>query len=883
MNWVRQLFSRRRRYNELSESIREHLDEKIEALMEDGMSQEEAARAARREFGNVTLIEERSREVWQWPKLESIWADIRFALRQLSKSPGFAAVSIVSLAVGIGAATAIFSVIYCVIVRPFPYAGVDRMVHLNMFDRTGDRGYAMLSGAQFIQLKHVSALDGAIAEDNWTMATTNEDLAQSVQADQLSANALDFFGIAPILGRGFTDSDAPLGQEPNHVVVLSYQFWNGHYSAKANVIGKILQLDHQNYTIIGVMPKRFSWSGAGGYAASDVYLPLKLSNDQNLMYPITARLKPGVSPDRADAELQAMYREFAKETPGRFSTDFSIHVVSLKESSIGSIRGTLFVLFGAVATLLAIGCINVGILFLARGVLRRNEFAVRSALGAQRTRLVRQLLTESLVVALSGGLSGIPVAFAGTVLLMRWMPQGMMPSGVPININLPVLVFSIFIALITGVCCGLRPALEFSRPVASQMLADSTRSAIGSAGNKRTHLLLVVSQVAFAVLLLAAALAAVRTLIGLYKTTLGYEPKNVLVVGLPLMEGSYPSWSQRITYYDQIRQQLAGIPEVSSVAITTQQLPPVSRYASNFTILGQSNQPEQTTTVEQVSKEYFPTLRIPLLQGRIWSEAETLHGAHVAVINQAMARRYWPNGDALGKTIKIPNLTARNTWVFDAPGNNGEAQIVGIVGDTPNAGLHEQVLPAVYASYTLLAVDWLQFVIKTKTEPMTLVHAIREQLRSVNGSQTLNPIETAEDRLISVGWAQERFIASLFSVLAALALLLSAIGLYSVISYTVSQSSKEFGIRMALGATRGHILRRVALSVGTPVGLGLIAGVALSIFLNSIILRWTEASISNPFVLVCVAMILTAVSILAALVPALRAASINPVQALRAE
>jgi predicted permease len=883
MRWLDQIFSRRRRYSDLSESIREHLEEKIEDLMEDGMSREEATRAARQEFGNVTLIEERSREVWQWPSLESLWADIKFALRQLSKSPGFAVVSVVSLALGIGAATAIFSVTYCVIVRPFPYAGSDRMIHPNIFDHSGDRGYAMLSGAQFIQLKQVAALDGAIAEDNWTMATTNEDLAQAVQADQLSANALDFFGIAPILGRKFTDSDAPLGEEPNHVVVLGYKFWIGHYGGKANVVGKILQLDHQNYTIIGVMPKQFFWSGVGGYTVSDVYLPLKLSNDQSLMYPITARLRPGISPERADAELQATYKQFAKETPGRFPSDFAIHVVSLKESSVGSIRGTLFVLFGAVATLLAIGCINVGILFLARGVLRRNEFAVRSALGAQRTRLIRQLLTESLVVAIAGGLSGIPVSFAGTALLMRWMPQGMLPSAVPIDINLPVLLFSISIALITGVCCGLRPALEFSRPIVGQMLADATRSATGSAGNKRVHLFLIVSQVAFAVLLLATALAAVRTLIGLYKAKLGYDPKNVLVVGLPLMEGSYPNWSQRITYYEQIRQKLADLPEVSSVAVTTQQLPPVSQYVSNFTMLGKPNQPEQTVTLEQVSKEYFPTLRIPLLRGRIWSEAETLHGAHVAVINQAMAHRYWPNDDALGQTIKIPNLTAKNTWVFDAPGNNGEAQIIGIVGDTPNAGLHEQVLPAVYAPYTLLAVDWLQFVIKTKREPMTLVHTIREQLHSVNASQTLNPIETAEERLVSAGWAQERFIASLFSVLAALALLLSAIGLYSVISYTVSQSSKEFGIRMALGATRGHILRQVALSVGIPVGLGLLAGIVSSVLLNSVILRWTEASISNPLVLFCVAIILTVVSISAAFLPAVRAASIDPMGALRAE
>lgn len=882
MHWFKQFFSRRRCYEELSESIREHLEERVEDLMEGGMSRENAQRAARLEFGNVALIEERSREVWHWPRVESLWSDVHFAVRQLVKNPGFATTSITSLALGIGAATAIFSVIYCVILRPLPYQGADRMVHINMFDHSGDRGYAMLSGAQFIRLKEVGALDGAIAEDNWAMTTTNEGLPQSVQVDQLSANGLTFLGVPPVLGRIFTDSDAPLDQEPNHVAVLGYKFWKSRFGGKAGVLGKILQLDHKDYTIIGVMPNRFSWGIVNGYAASDVYLPLKLSNDQSLMYPITARLKIGKEPAAADSELEAVYKQFARETPERFSPHFAIHVLSLK-SSLDSIQGILFVLFGAVATLLAIGSINVGILFLARGVSRQSEFAVRSALGAQRTRLIRQLITESLVVASAGSLLTIPIAFAGTNLLMRWLPKGMLPGDLRVTLNIPALGFSIVIALIVGVCCGLMPAIKFSRPVASQMVADSTRTASGTVGSKRTHMLLLISQVAFAVLLLAAALAAMRTLMDLHRAKLGYNPGHILVCGLNLMEGSYPSWAERINYYEQIRRTFADLPDVDSVSISIQPLPPVSRYLSDFTILGRSNQPEQMTSVHQVNQQYFQTLQIPVLQGRVWTEAETLHASHVAMINRSMAHRFWPNGDAIGRTVRIPYLTAKNVWVFNAPGDDGSVQIIGIVGDVPNNGLNKEALPALYAPYSLVGVDWLQFVVKTKVEPMTLVHTIRERLHAVNSSQALTPVETAGERLESEGWAQERFVASLFSVLASLALLLSGIGLYSVISYTVSQNSREFGIRMALGATRTHIVQRVALSVGIPVALGLLAGTLSSILLNRIILRWTQASISSPTVLVAVAVILVAVSISAALLPSLRAASIDPMQVLRAE
>lgn len=711
MHWPKHAFSRRRRYEELSESISEHLDEKIADLMDRGMTRAQAEQSARREFGNLTRIEERSREVWQWPTLESLWSDIGFALRQLWKSPAAAVISVLSLALGIGATTAIFSIVYCVVLRPLPYAGASRIVHIDMFGRSGDLGYAQLSGEQFAELTHVEAFDGAIADDQWEMTITGKGLPQPVQADQLSANAFSFFGIPALLGRGFTESDAPPGEDPAHVAILSFRYWKSRYAGRQNIIGSILQLNHTDFTIIGVMPKRFLWTGGGGQTLSDVYLPLKLSDDQSLMYPITARLTPGVTAAAADAELQALYEQFRKETPDRFAPDFTIHVIGLKESTITSIEGTLFILFGAVAALLAVGCMNVGILLLARGVLRRSEFAIRSALGAQRARIIRQLLTESLVISIVGGLAGIPVAFIGASLLMKWVPDGMLPVGSTVTVNLPVLVFSIAVALVTGVICGLRPALGFSRLKDCQGLAGSTRGAVGNRRNKHTHRALVSAQVALSVLLMAGALAAVRTLVHLKQTKLGYNPKNVLFADLSLAEGSYQGWLPRMAYYNQLLEKIDELPGVRSAALSATGLPPETQSLTNFATLNRPNPADQTTSLEQVSREYFATLEIPLLEGRLWSDAEERRAEHLALINEAMAHKYWPNGDAIGQVIRIPSLAARNAWLFNAPGNNGTLEIIGVVGNIPNNGLSESTLPAVYAPYSLVAIDWMQLIV----------------------------------------------------------------------------------------------------------------------------------------------------------------------------
>ncbi len=877
MHWFQQLFSRHRRYAELSESIREHLQEKIDCLIEDGMSREEAERAARRNFGNVTLIEERSREAWGWPTIETLIADVRFGLRQFRSNPSVTLVGVCSLALGIGATTVMFSVIYAILIDPYPYKGADRMVHVHVLDKTAFLTDLLLSSAQFQQFKNDPVLDGAIAVDKETMAATGGDLPESVSAGYLSSNAFDVFGVPPLLGREFSEVDTRDALHPASVVVLSYPYWKTHYGESTDVIGKSLELDHGNYTIIGVLPKRFAW-----WPSSDLYFPLKFSLDPSRTAMVFVRIKRGVTYPVAQAELQASINELAKQTPDRFPRDFKIQLVPLNDIFVGPFAGTLFVLFGAVGLLLVIGCANVSILLLARGVARQHELAVRAAIGATRTRIVRQLLTESVALSLAGGTLGIALAYGGVGMVARFLPSHTFPGEASFRVNLPVLLFATSIAVLTGIIFGLWPALRFSDPQLSPVLQASSRKFAGTVGSMRTHKVLIAGQVALIVVLMAGAGATVRSLYRLIHAPLGYDPNNLACITISLRDGAYAQWEHRIAYYDQIRQKAEGTPGILSVAIEQTFLPPVSRYKTSAEIRGSSDG-AKLATLQQVSPEYFSTLRIPLLGGRLWSQFETLHGAHVGVINLAMAKQYWPNRDAIGKMIHLDALGARTTWTLAAPGNDGWVQVVGVVGDTPNNGLRDPVSPAVYVPYTLAVSDGVDLVMRTRGDPLTYVHAIREQIRTLDADQTMSEVTTAEQRLDSEALSGERFIATVFLSFAFLGLALGAVGLYSVVSYVVSQRAHEFAIRMALGARRAHVVRAVVKSSAIALAIGGGIGLAGSLALSKLLAHWTDGNVRDPLMLGAVILIFLSVVIVASMIPARRAAAINPMQVLRAE
>lgn len=872
---LRQFLFRRRIYRDLSAEIQQHLEERVEELVAIGMPRQEAVYAARCEFGNVARIEEKSRNVWTGALLDNRIADLRFGLRQFRRNPGFTLAVSLSLALGIAATTVIFSVVYAVLLNPYPYQGADRMVHVHVFDKTAFLTDLLLSSSQFQQLQKNPLLDGAIAMDQADMAETGGDLPESVSAGHLSPNAFDYFGVPALLGREFSPEDATDRSHPSNVAVLSYQYWQGHYGGQPDVLGKTVQLNRENYTIIGVLPKRFAWWGC------DVYLPLPYSPDPDRTAMVFVRIKPETRLEAAQTALQASIQDFAKETPQHFPRDFRIGLVPLNDIFVGSFAGTIYVIFGAVSLLLIIGCANVSILLLAQAATRKHELAVRAALGAGRGRIVGQLMTESIMLALAGGLLGTLIAYGGTKLIPRFLPEGTFPAEASFQLSLPVFLFSQMVVFFTGIAFGVWPAIEVSRPLLKRLL-PSSRGLTFSQSTRHGHEFLIAGQLALTLALLSAAGATSHTLYRLMHRPLGYDPHNVAWITVPLRDGSYTSWHKRVAYYNQVREKVADIPGVDSVAIGYSWLPPVSHYSTSAEIPGSTIGMSQLVTMQQISPEYFSTLGISLLRGRLWTQTETLQGAHLAIVNATMAQHYWPNGDPIGHMIHLDELRPRTTWMLAAPGNNEWVQVVGVVTDTPNNGLREPVSPAVYVPYTLVTNDGFDLIMRTRGNPLGFVRQIRERIHDVDGDQMVNAMTTAEQRLDSEGWARERFVAGLFVSFAFIALALGAFGLYSGASYVVAQRKHEFGIRMALGANRSDVLRSAFRSSGATVFFGLVGGIALSFVVARVLESRIHSDMRDPLVLAGVAFVMLVVTSLASLVPASRAARIDPMEVLRA-
>jgi predicted permease len=879
MNWLLRLVSRRRLQRELAEEIQGHLDEKVEDLIEAGLSRADAVSAARRAFGNVTALEERGREVWEWPWLENGWGDVRYACRRLRRDPAFTLVSVLSIALGIGATTAVFSVIHAVLISPYPYRDADRLVHLHVFNQETFIFDLPLSGGQFEAFQRSPLIDGAMAMDTEGMSATGESLPEPVNAGYLSLNAFEFLGVPPLLGRIFMPEDVTNPSDPQRIVVLSYGYWQRHFGARSDVLGHVLRLDDRNYDIVGVMPRRFAWWDC------DVYLPLAYSSDPGRLASVFARLKPGSSDAMAEPALQSLIETLAQEQPDRFPPQFRIHLVHLNEIAAGPWAGTLRALFSAVGLLLVIGCANVSILLLARGSVTMPELALRAAIGASRSRLVRQLFTESMVISSAGGVLGMIFAWGGIGLLPRWLPEGTFPTESLIRLSTPVLLFSVGIAVLTSVVVGLWPALSLSHPELNQSEHIRSRKLADRIAARRSHNLLIAGQVALTVLLLAGAGAAIRTFSALVHTGFDYEPHDVTSVRVDLRDGAYTQWDQRVSYLEQVRRRLASRLGITSVAISLSDLPPATPFHSSLLESPDVGVGERQTAVllNEISAEYFPTLRIPLLRGRMWTESETRQAAHVAVINRSMATRYWPHRDPTRVWVHLRDLRATTTWARASPRNDGWVQIVGVAADTPNHGLQSPAAPAMYIPYTLVTSDSFRVIIRSSEDLGAVVRTVAEQIHAIDPDQPVTQAQTADAVLDAELWIHGGFPASLFGIFALLALLLAAAGLYSGVSYVVSQRTHEFGVRMALGAQRTAIVRLVWTWAARTTFPGLVTGLALCEMLDNVLGRWAQGSVRDPYVLTALIVLLVGVTTLATLIPACRAASVNPMKALRAE
>jgi len=804
--------------------------------------------------------------------LDILAVDLRYALRIFRRSPGFAATAVVSLAVGIAAATGLFSIVNAALLNPFPFADINRIVRLDMIDKGKPRGLGV-TARQLVALQHSDVLDGAFASNTWEMTLTGQDLPEAVRTQYFSANALNVLGVPPLLGRVFNEADGPAGEQPQRVVVLTYRFWQRHFGGRPEAVGQTLYLNREPYTVIGVLSRQYFYTGP------EILVPIHLTFDPNFAWGVQARLKRGVTPRMAEQRLQPLFDQFAKEAPHRFPKGVRPLVRSLVETQrAADFVPTLLLIFAASLLLLLLACANVSILLLARGTSRAHEFAVRAAIGASRGRLMRQLLVESLLLAFNGAALGVAAGYWGLPAILRLLPPNSVPVGnlIAVPVNVPVLLFSAGLAMASALICGLSPALLFSRP---RLTATARTTGVES---RRAHHLLLAAQIALTVLLLAGTGATVRGLIGLYRTSLGYDPHNVIIASINLPENSHTEWADRATFYERLRNRIADVPQVESVALATYATPPRSGERSVVEVPGRDMTGDEAPILQRISAHYFATMKIPLIRGRVWSDSESAGAPHVAVVNQTMARELWPDESAIGRRVLIPGYIKSSTYFrLAAPGSDGWFEIIGVVGDTPNVGLHEPPAPSIYVPYTLMLSDALNVILRTSHDPLSMTRSIREAVRTVDPNQPMNVVRTAEDALASAGWARERFVTLLLLGFAMFALMLAVVGLYSVVSYSVTCRFKEFGIRMALGAGRGRIVNAAVQPAVLAIVAGLFAGLALSVGLNKVVAQWSIGNLNDPVVLVAVSLVLFVVTMMSAAIPANRAASIQPADALR--
>jgi predicted permease len=802
--------------------------------------------------------------------------DIRYAFRQFLKSPGFAASAVLSLMLGIGATTAIFSVVYGVLLDPYPYKDAKRMVHVELRDKNGRGPLLIVNGTQAGEVRKASSVDDVFLQDEKRENLTGEKFPVSVNVGLYSPNMFDYMGVPPLLGREFTPADAP-GGNPAPVAVLSYLFWQRQYGASRDVIGKSIELDHTPYTVIGVVPPRFTWGD------SDVYLPAWPSADPHYYWLSFIKLKPGTKYPAAQAEMQVLADRFAKQDPKNYPQDMRAKIVTLNEEVLGRFAGTIVFLFGAVVILLIIGCANVSILLLARGTARQHELAVRTSMGAGRGRLIRQLLTESVLLSVTGAAAGVLAAYWGVKALSTMLPYYSFPHEAAIHVNGMVLIFSAAIALFTGILFGISPAYQLSRPQLSALIQANSVKLTGSSRSRHTHRLLIAGQVALTLLLLAGAGGAMKAFLAKVHTPLGFDPDHVFAMNVAMPKGATSTWQERINQNEMVRQAVAQAPGVAEAGVSASWFPGFGGFNAKIEIQSRPTLTDSEAVLTLISPQLLSALRMPLLRGRIFDDAESRRGAHLAMVNQAFVRQYLGDLDPLGQSVRSPMLKIDQPNLLPAPSPDDWLEVVGVVGDAKNDGLEHPVKPAIFLPYSFLLPPEERFIVRASGDPETTIRSVKERLREVNVEFVVGRDHTLAWWLDTDGWGRERFIATIFGLFAVLALVLAATGLYSVVSFAVTQRTQELGIRMALGARRGTVVQLVLGSTAAMLGAGVAVGLLLSVILNRVVASWAGGSSRDPVTLLAAAALLVLVAGVACVLPAWRAASIDPMRALRVE
>jgi putative ABC transport system permease protein len=861
---------------ELDEEIKEHLQLLAERFVAQGMSKREAVAAARLQFGNPALLREEHRALQTLPLIEALWQDLRYALRALGRSPGFAAVAIITLGLGIGAATAIYSVIHNVMLAPFPYRDAGRMVFPRIYDKQqgpdiGRQGYAAAEVLEFVENNHVfEATTAVLGEDVLYRHRTG---TESLYGAHVTPGTFEFFGMPALHGRALQPSDYEPGASA--VFVMRHKTWMERFGGDPRVLNTTLVLNGTSRTLVGIMPPRFGWYGA------DVYFPATLigadATTREFWF-LIGRLKAGVSIEQAEADLSVIAHRLAKTYPEIYPQNFAVHAGKLGESVVGPIRPTLYTVLAAVGLLLLIACSNVANLLLARATAREKEFALRTALGAGRTRIVRLLIVESLVLATAGAALGILLASSGLKVLVAALPPYVIPSESVIELNAPVLAVTLGVATLTALLCGLAPALQSLRRDLTDPLRDSARGTSGGLRGQRLRDAVVVLEVALSLTLLIGAGLLMRSFVALREVRLGLRADHVFTAAVRLPAERYATAEQVTAFLRPLLARVEALPGVLHAAASTAGALDGGAQ-SRMEIAGKAPDATWRTLFRQATEEYFPALRLELKAGRPFSEADVNDARRVAVVNETFVRKYLADDHPVGQRVRLADLDT----VAD-PGHDVWFEIIGVVGDVRNRGPRVPTEPEVLIPFTITASAAHVLIVRTSQDPVTLTNAVRQEVSATDPGVPLIRPGRLEDFANEAMYAGPRFGFLVMTVFGCVGLILVTVGVYGVLVYSTTRKTHEIGIRMALGAKRTDVLGMVVSSGLRPVGLGIAIGLALSTLLGRILgTQLVGVTAYDPQTLAAAAALLTAIAGVACWIPARRAARVDPLVALRRE
>jgi len=877
MTWIniflarlRALLKRDAVLEDIDEELRAHIELEAKANRELGMTPDEAQLSAAKSFGNVGSIRDLAYEVKGGGFMEALWQDMRYSGRILFKNPAFTLIAVLTLALGIGANTAIFSIVNAVLLRPFAYQSPEQLVTLGEFDPRGGVSYPNFVDwrAQSTSFESTSAV-----RSNESYNFTGAGEPERLQARLVSAGFFSLLGVQPLLGRDFVAEDDRPGATPT--VVISHALWNRRFGSDPGITGKQITLNNQSYTVVGVAPPNFQYG-----LDADLSIPIGLSAERfkargsDPGITVVARLKPNVSQQQAQTETHMVYARMAQQYPDT-NTGRDAYLLSLHETFVGDVRRPLLILLGAVGLVLLIACANVANLLLVRASTRRREMSVRVALGANRSRIIRQLLTESLMLAIIGAVLGILLAHWGTSFIANQLPAGI-PRIAEAGVDLRVLGFTLLVTLLTGLLFGLAPALQASRLNLTEALKEGDRGSSG--GRQHLRSLLVVSEVALTLTLLVGAGLLIQSFRRVLQVDPGFKPQNLLTMQVSV---NNPDGYQVAAFFDHLQENVRKLPGVKSVAVSNG-LPLVGANHPAFFIEGRPlpEKGRETGAIRYtVSPDYFQTMGIELLKGRVFSAHDTPATPLVMIIDEALAKHFG-NEDPIGRRIS------------QSSSGTPSYEVVGVVRHVEQDNLdgQETQTPQFYLSFNQIPAERLpgftrriNLLTRTDVEPTSLTAAVRGQISALNKDQPVFNVRTMEE-IVGQSIAPRRFSMMLLAVFAIVALVLASIGIYGMMSYAVAQRTREIGLRMTLGAQTGNVLRLV---IGHGMKLAL-AGVALGLIASFALTRTMKnllfgVSATDPFTFVGIALLLALVALLACWVPARRATKVDPMVALRYE